>query len=169
MGLCKSGSAYGSHSTLIIFFLFYYLTIFKLLFYYSCPNFSPLPSSVHPTLGSHSHFHTVVHVHRSFTHDLCPVPSPFFHHLSPSPLVTFSLLHVSMPVVQFCLLVYFVHYFCLFISRPVSLHLHPFSSHSLGSETALKYLSKTKGKKSKIKREIEYKRSKEKRKKETNP
>ena len=59
-----------------------------------------------PTVGPH----TVAHVHVSFTHILWLVPSPSFPHCppSPSPLVTFSLFHVSTPVFLFCSLVYFV-------------------------------------------------------------
>ena len=80
-----------------------------MLFYYSCPNFSTLPTSAHPTTCSHSLFHTIVHVCGSFIHVLWLVPSPSFQRYPPlpSPPLTFSLLHVSMPVVVFCSLVYF--------------------------------------------------------------
>ena len=48
--------------------------------------------------------HTVVHVPGSSIHDFWLVLSPSSHHYppSPSPLVTVSLFHVSLPVVLFC-------------------------------------------------------------------
>ena len=88
-------------------------TLYFLLNHFHCysiivvPIFPPLLSSVHPTVNSH----TVVHLHGSFIHDLCLVPSPSFHCFPPSasPLVTFSLFHVSMLVVLYCSWVYFVY------------------------------------------------------------
>ena len=84
---------------------------FLLSFYYSISSFPPLTSSAHPTSTPTVNPHTVVHVCGSFIHVLCLVPSPSFHHYSPplSLLVTFSLFHVSMPVVLFCSVVSFVH------------------------------------------------------------
>ena len=75
-------------------------------------HFPPLPSSTQPTLYSHINSHAVVHVHGSFIHVLCLVPSPSFHHYAPapSPLVTVSLLHVSITLVLFCSFVCFVYY-----------------------------------------------------------
>ena len=87
-------------------FLFFLLNI---LFYYSCPNFSPFallcpahPS--HPTVIPYP----VVHVHGSFRH----VPSPSFRHYPspPSLLVTLSLF--SFPYLWFC----FARLLILFIS-----------------------------------------------------
>ena len=73
-------------------------------FFPLCP---PLPTS-HPAPTVNSH--TIVHVHGSFIHVLWLVSSHSFHHFPPPPslLVTFSLIYVSMPVVLFCTLVYFV-------------------------------------------------------------
>ena len=73
--------------------------------------FPRLPSSAHPTLQLPVNSHTVVHVRGSFIHVLCLVPSPSFHHYppTPSPLVTVSLFHISMPVFLFCSLVHFAH------------------------------------------------------------
>ena len=55
--------------------------------------------------------HLVVHVHGSFMHVLCLVPSPSFHECPPplSLRVTSILLHVYMSVVLFCSFGYFVH------------------------------------------------------------
>ena len=77
---------------------------FLLLFYYSCPNFPPLPTFVHSTPTPTVNSHAVVHVHESFIHVLCLVPSPSFHHFLPPlyPLLTVSLFHISMSVVLFC-------------------------------------------------------------------
>ena len=90
--------------------LFIFINSFLLLLCYSCPNFLPLPSSTHPTPFSHSQSPHRCPCPCPFIHVLCLVPSPFFHHYPPPPplLVTFSLFHVSMPVVLFC-------YFTLFI------------------------------------------------------
>ena len=73
------------------------------------PFFSPFPSSTHPNLHSHSEFPQccpcpwVIHT--------CSLSSPFplFPPLPPSPLLTVSLFHVSMPTVLFCSLVYLVY------------------------------------------------------------
>ena len=72
--------------------------------------FLHLPSSACPCLCSHSQFPhccpspKVIHT--------CPLTSlfPSFHHYPPllSSLVTVGLFHVSMPVVLFCSLVYFI-------------------------------------------------------------
>ena len=99
----------------------WYLSAFSLnhLYCYSItvvPVFSPLPSStlpLPPLLAPTVSSHTIVHVRASFIHLLCPVPPPSFQHYPPScsPLVTFSLFHVSMPVVLFkC---FFAVYFIL--------------------------------------------------------
>ena len=90
-----------------LLFLFYFI-----LNCYSVtvvPIFPSLPSSTQSTPCSHS---------QSPHHCLCSCvihtcsltsPFPFFPPLSPSPLVSVSPFHVSMPVVLFCSLVYFVH------------------------------------------------------------
>ena len=80
---------------------------FLLLFYYSCPIFPLCPPLHSPLPASTVNPHIIVHVHGSFIHVLCLIPS--FHHypLSPSPLV--SLFHISMSLVLFCSLVYVVH------------------------------------------------------------
>ena len=77
------------------------------------PLFLPSPPSIQPT----PHFH-------SQSPRRCPYPSymgpsccsltnrfTFFQPVptTPEPLTTASLFHVSMPLVLFCLLVYFVH------------------------------------------------------------
>ena len=83
-------------------FLFFYYC----LFYYSCPNFPPLPSSTQPTPCSYSQS-----PHR------CPCPGvihtcsltnpfPFFPPVLPSPASELSVYSISL--VPFCLLVYFV-------------------------------------------------------------
>ena len=87
------------------------LQFFKLLFYYSCPNFSPfsllhpghpqLPQLIPTLLSMSMGIYT-----RSFTGPF-PVFPPLS--LSPIPLVALSLLHISMCLVRFCLLVFFVH------------------------------------------------------------
>ena len=82
-----------------------------MLLCYSCPSFSPfslLCSSHHLLPQSIPH---CCHVHASFTLVLLLVPSPSSHYYPhlPSPLVTVSLFLVSMPLVLFCSLVYFVH------------------------------------------------------------
>ena len=76
------------------------------------PISPPLPSPTHPTPSPIVNPHTVVHIHGSLIHVLCLVPSSSFHHYTSfsSPLVSSSLLHISMPIILFCLLVYFVHY-----------------------------------------------------------
>ena len=89
------------------------LSFFKYsyLFYYSCPSFSSFTLLIpaHP----HSHIQPphrcphpwVIHT-RSLTNPFPffpPFPSPHF------PLAAVSLFHVSMPVVLFCSLVYFIH------------------------------------------------------------
>ena len=48
------------------------------LFYCSCPNFPPLPSSILSTSAPTVHHHSVVHVCGSFIHVLWLIPSPFF-------------------------------------------------------------------------------------------
>ena len=95
-------------------FLYFYF----LLNHFYCYSTTVVP--IFPTLSSYAHppptptvsSHTVVHVCGSFIHDLCLVPSSSFHHYSStlSLLVSFSLFHVSMPLVLFCLIVYFVHW-----------------------------------------------------------
>ena len=100
-------------SFLLDFIHFYFLffnhsycySIIVVHFFTFCPP-PPIPQPhAAPTVNSD----TVVHVHGSFIHVLCPAPSPSFHHYPPpSPLVTFNLFHVSMPMVLFCSLVYFV-------------------------------------------------------------
>ena len=96
------------HQTLFLFLLNHFLNC-----YCSCPYFPPfaLLRPSHPR--SHSHFPHFVHVHGSFIHVLCLVPSPSFHHYPPpySPLVTVSLFHVSMLVVLFCLFILFIRFF----------------------------------------------------------
>ena len=94
--------------------LFFPIFLFNQFYCYSTavfPIFPPFPSSTHPIPCSHSRFPHCCHIHGLFIHVLCLVPSPSSHHYppSPSPLVTFSLFHVSMSVVLFCSLVYFVH------------------------------------------------------------
>ena len=91
----------------LMYFVIFFKRFFQLLFYYSCSNFSLLPSSAHPTIHSHSQSHTVGCVHQSFIHVLCLVPSPSFHYypLPLSFLVTVSLFHVSLSLVPFFLLV----------------------------------------------------------------
>ena len=88
-----------------------FLNHFLLLLCYSCPKFSPF-ALFHPAPSTPKvNPHTIVHVCGSFIHVLCLVPSPSFHHYlpPPSPLAALSLFHVSMPLVLFCSLVYFVH------------------------------------------------------------
>ena len=69
-----------------------------------CPS-PPIPHPA-PTVNSH----TVVHVRGSFIQVLCLALSLSFHHylLSSYLPAAGSVFHVSMPVVLFCLLVYFV-------------------------------------------------------------
>ena len=69
------------------------------------PIFPSLTFSAHSTPNSHSQCPSVIHTCSSAS------PFPFFSPLYPSPslLVTVSLFHVSMLLVLFCLLVYFVH------------------------------------------------------------
>ena len=101
-------SCYFSFSLCFCFFN-HFLIVILLQLSQSFPLCSPLPiPPPAPTVNSH----TIVHVCGSLIHVLCLVPSPSFHHYPPpcSPLVTFSLFHVPMPVVLFCSLVYFVHY-----------------------------------------------------------
>ena len=89
---------------------YYFLIIFKsFLFCYSYANFPPLPSFTYPIPRSHSQSPHCCHIHGLYIHVFCLVPSPSFHHCSPppSPLVTFILLHIPMPVGLFCS-VYFV-------------------------------------------------------------
>ena len=89
------------------------LTLFKksflLLFYYSCPNFPPLPFSNHPTICSHSQFPhccpcpLVIHT--------CCLSSPFsFPPLIPSPLL--SAYFPSAPCFYTCDSVLFISLFC---------------------------------------------------------
>ena len=89
----------------------FWKTFFKILVYSIAvvPIFPPLSSSAQPNPLSHSHPHAIVHVHGSLIHVLWLIPSPSSHHypLSTSPLVTVSLFRVSVPLVIFCLLVYF--------------------------------------------------------------
>ena len=87
--------------SLFIFCVFFIL----LLFYYSCPNFSPvaLPCPAHSLSQGQSPLCCpcpwTIHT-RSLTG-----PFPFFPPFSPSPLplVTVGLFLVSMPLVVFCL------------------------------------------------------------------
>ena len=95
---------------LLLYFFFIFLLL--LLQWSQYPPIYPPPSILPPpTPAPTVNSHTVVHGCGSFIHVLCLVPSPSFHYCppTPSPLVTFRLLHVSMPVILFCLLVYFVH------------------------------------------------------------
>ena len=92
-------------------FLKNFLT-FLMLFQYSCLHFSPF-ALLYP---SHPPFPqsvpTLLSIHGSFIHVLSLVLSPSFLHYDPppsSPLVTVSLFHISMPMVLFYSLVYFVH------------------------------------------------------------
>ena len=82
------------------------------LCYYRCPNvfpFAPLYSaqSLTPTVSSPHRCPCPWVMHK------CSVTSPFtcFQPVptSPCPLVAVSLFHVSMPLIYFCSLVYFVH------------------------------------------------------------
>ena len=81
-----------------------FINHFLLVFYYSCPNFPPLPSSTHPISTPTVNPHPIVHIHGSFIRVLEIVPSPSFRSYLPptSPLQTVSLFYVSMPVVLFC-------------------------------------------------------------------
>ena len=97
----------------IISFFIYLVSIFNHFYCYSITIvliFSPLPSSAHSSPTRQS-IPTVFHVCGLFIPVLCLVLSPSFYHCLPlpSPLVTFSLFHVSTPVVLFCSLVYFVY------------------------------------------------------------
>ena len=100
-------------SRVLLFFLFFkFLNHFFIAILLQLSQFFPLclPLPIPPQAPTVNP-HTVVHARGSFIHALCLVPSPSFHRYPPlpSPLVTVSLVHVSMPVVLFCLLVYFVH------------------------------------------------------------
>ena len=95
-------------SSTVFFFTFF--NHFLLLLYYSCLNFSPfaLLLPFHPQVLNQSPHCClcpwVIHT--------CPNSFPFsFHHHPPSHshLDTVSLFHISMPLVLFCSLVYFVH------------------------------------------------------------
>ena len=50
------------------------------LFYYSCPNVSPLPSSTHTTPTHTINLHIIFHVHGSLIHVFGLNPSLSFHH-----------------------------------------------------------------------------------------
>ena len=77
------------------------------------PIFSLLPSSTQPTpcLPLPQSFPTLLFMSVGHSYMFLTSTFPCFHHYPPlaCPLVTFSLFHVSMPLVLFCLLVYFVH------------------------------------------------------------
>ena len=84
------------------------------LYYYSCPNFfpfSPAPSSAPIPAGNP---HTITHVLAS-----CMLffsnPVPFCPPVPSSPHSSYSCqsFHVSVPLILFCLLVYYVHYVLL--------------------------------------------------------
>ena len=91
-----------------------FVFIFKIIFIVTITVVSIFPPS-----SSSAHLNP--HLHSQFPHScpcpwvihtcFCLVPFPSFHHHppSPSPLVTFSLIHVSLSVVLFCSLVYVVH------------------------------------------------------------
>ena len=76
------------------------------LCYYSCPNFSSLPPSTQ--LSPDSHRHSPI-VYQYWLRKLIPSPSLNQSLPSSSPLAAVSVFHVSMSLVLFCLLVYFVH------------------------------------------------------------
>ena len=89
-------------------------SIFLLLFYYSCPNFPPLPSSaqsIYPTPNSHS---------QSPHHCPCPwvihtcslsSPFPFFPSLSPAPSpLAVTCFHASGSILVFFALNMQIHF-----------------------------------------------------------
>ena len=99
-------------ASLVIVFQVYFFNLFKkiflLLYYNSCPSFSPfalfrptptlLPQSI-PTLLS-----------RGYSHMFFGYSLPLLSTIISFPhLVAVSLFHISMPVVLVCLLVYLVH------------------------------------------------------------
>ena len=98
------------------FLIFVLLFIFYLFYCYSVtivPIFPTLPSSTQHIPHPHVNPYPVVHVHGSFC-KFFDQSLPFICTISPpSPLATVSLLHVSMSLVLFCSLVYFVHQFPL--------------------------------------------------------
>ena len=87
--------------------VFFLMFLIFMLFDYSCPNFSPFVL-LHPSHPPLSHCRPCPWVIRTCS---LSILSPSFHHYQPplSLLVTDSLFHVSMPLVLFCSLVYFVH------------------------------------------------------------
>ena len=91
-----------------IYLFFVYLGIFcychSITVVQNFPFYPPPHSPSPPPIVSPL---TVVHAHESFTHD----PFLFFplYSFSPSPLAAASLFIVSMALVLFCSLVYFVH------------------------------------------------------------
>ena len=109
--VCNSSSSF-IHCLFLLFFWLLFIFIFLLnillLFYYSCLNFSSMAllCPAHPPTPTVIP-NRVVHVHGSFMY--VPWLFPFFPPwpLSPQPLVTVNLFLISMPLVLFCLLVYF--------------------------------------------------------------
>ena len=96
-------------STFLIYVIFLLFILLQLSQFPSFPFYSPPPS---PPLLTTVNPLSVFPVHESFIQVLWLVPSPSFHH-SPSPSsppTVVSLFHVSMSLVLFFLLVYFVHY-----------------------------------------------------------
>ena len=81
-----------------------------MLFYFSWPQFFfPLPFLPSPPNTLTVSPRNVAHVHVSFIHILCLVPSPSFQHYCPlpTPLVSVRLFEVSIPLVLLCLLLCF--------------------------------------------------------------
>ena len=73
------------------------------------PTFPPLASSTQPT--PHSHRPSPHHCPCPWAIHTCSLtnPFPFFPPFPPYPLAAGSLFHVSVFLIQFCSLVYFVH------------------------------------------------------------
>ena len=69
----------GPSETLKSYFLFYFLSLQLSQFFPLCPPL-PIPPPA-PTVNPH----TIVHVHGTFVHVLCLVPSCSFYHYSPAP------------------------------------------------------------------------------------
>ena len=84
--------------------IIFILILLQLSQFFPLYSLLPIPPPA-PTVN----LHTVVHVRGSLIHVPCLAPASFFHHYlpPPSPQVTFSLFHDSMPVVLFCSLLYY--------------------------------------------------------------